>query len=240
MTTTPVAIQAVILAGGLATRMLPRTETVPKALLEVAGRPFIDWQLELIARTAITDVVMCVAHLADRIRDHVCDGSKYGLRVTYCEDTLLGTAGALRGALSHLADEFLVTYGDSYLRFDYAEPVRMLTRNADCDGVLAIYRNAGRHEVSNVITDGTWVLRYDKQAPDPAFDHVDYGAMALRRNVIAALPAGKKLGLDSIQRDLAARSRLRAFVARERFYEIGSPQGLAELDAMLLNPLHDS
>lgn len=226
-------MQVVVLAGGLATRMLPKTETVPKALLDVADRPFIDWQLELLARTGATEVVMCVAHLADKIRDHVGDGGRYGLRVIYVEDReLLGTAGAVRGALPHLADVFLVTYGDSYLPFDYSEPVRILREHDDCDGVLAIFRNAGRWEVSNVETDGEWVLSYDKTSRDPKFDHVDYGAMALRRAVIAALPPGKA-GLDVLQHDLAGNRRLRACVAHERFYEIGSPSGLAELDAYL-------
>jgi NDP-sugar pyrophosphorylase family protein len=226
-------MQIVVLAGGLATRMRPRTETLPKALLDVAGRPFVDWQLELLARSGATEVVMCVAHLADMIRDHVGDGARFGLRVTYVEDReLLGTAGAVRGALAHLADVFVVTYGDSYLPFDYGEPVRILSAHDDCDGVLAIYKNAGKWEVSNVETDGAWVLRYDKTSRDPKFDHVDYGAMALRRDVVAAWPPGK-LGLDVVQHDLAANRRLRACVAHERFYEIGSPGGLAELDSYL-------
>jgi N-acetyl-alpha-D-muramate 1-phosphate uridylyltransferase len=214
--------------------MLPRTETVPKALLVVGGRPFVDWQFELLASSEIREVVMCIAHLGEMIRAHVGDGSRYGLRVTYVEDDLLGTAGAVRSALPHLDDVFLVTYGDSYLRFDYAEPIRIVRAHADCDGAMSIYKNDGRWDTSNVVTDGDWVLRYDKHVRDPAFDHIDYGAMALRRDVIAALPPGK-LGLDVIQRDLATRHRLRACVARERFYEIGSPEGLAELDAFLTN-----
>lgn len=225
-------MQAVVLAGGLATRMLPRTEKIPKALLEVGGRPFVDWQLELLAGAGFTEVVFCIAHLADQIEAHVGDGSRFGLRVVYVKDELLGTAGALRVALPHLADVFLVTYGDSYLPFDYGEPVRILASHADCDGVMSIYKNAGKWEISNVVTDGEWVLRYDKTVRDPSFDHVDYGAMSLRRTVVEAFPSGK-LGLDGVQRDLAARHRLRACVARERFYEIGSPNGLAELDSYL-------
>jgi NDP-sugar pyrophosphorylase family protein len=226
----------VILAGGLATRMRPHTETVPKSLLEVAGRPFVDWQLELIARSGLTDVVMCIAHLGEQIRAHVGDGAQFGLRVAYAEEPagqLLGTAGALRGALPHLDRELLVTYGDSYLPFDYAGPLRVLREHADCDAVMAVFHNANRYDASNVITDGTWVASYDKSAhDDPRFDHVDYGATALRREAIEALPPGFS-GLDAVQRDLAARHRLRALVARERFYEIGSPTGLAELDAHL-------
>lgn len=228
-------MQAVVLAGGLATRMRPHTEKVPKSLLEVGGRPFVDWQLELLARAGLTDVVLLIAHLGEQIRAHVGDGAHFGVQVTYVSEPpgqLLGTAGAIRAALPHLASEFLVTYGDSYLTFDYAEPLQLLRAHADCDGVMAIFHNANRYDASNVITDGTWVTRYDKQQRDPAFDHVDYGATALRRSVIEALPEGPS-GLDAVQRDLAARHRLRACVVRERFYEVGSPGGLAELDAYL-------
>jgi len=232
-------MQAVVLAGGLATRMRPRTLTVPKALLEVAGRPFVDWQLERLATCGLPDVVMCVAHLGEQIRAHVGDGARLGVRVRWSfEDEgapgrLLGTAGALRAALPLLAPTFLVTYGDSYLPFDYAGPVRDLDAHGDCDGVMTVYRNAGRWDASNVVTDGTWVTRYEKGTGDRAFDHIDYGAIALRREVVAAVPAGQRADLAPILRDLAVRGRLRAHVARERFFEIGSPDGLAELDQHL-------
>ncbi len=149
--------------------------------------------------------------------------------------TLLGTGGAIRAALEHLAPTFLVTYGDSYLPFDYAEPLRILESHGDCDGVMAVFKNAGAWDASNVVTDGAWVLRYEKGNLDPAFDHIDYGATAVRREVIAALPAGQKHGFDAIQRDLAERKRLRACMAHERFFEIGSPEGLAALDHYLAN-----
>ncbi|HZJ54216.1 MAG TPA: sugar phosphate nucleotidyltransferase [Myxococcaceae bacterium] len=229
-------MQAVVLAGGLATRMHPHTERIPKSLLEVAGRPFIDWQLELLARAGIRDVVLCIAHLGGLIRAHVGDGSPHGLSVRYAEeepDWLLGTAGALRAAVALLAPRFLVTYGDSYLRFDYGAPLRLLADHADCDGVMAIYRNAGQIEPSNVATDGTWVLRYEKEASGEALDHIDYGATALRREVVEALPPGVPLGLDRVQAELAARGRLRALVVHERFFEIGSPAGRADLDRYL-------
>jgi len=226
-------MQAVVLAGGLATRMRPHTERVPKSMLEVAGRPFIDWQLELLAGSGIRDVVLCVAHLGDAISAHVGDGTRYGVSVRYAVEEpgrLLGTAGALRAAAALLSPRFVVTYGDSYLPFDYGEPLRLLERHPDCDGVMAVYRNAGRFEPSNVVTDGEWVLRYEKHPAGPEFDHIDYGASALRREVVEALPPGVALGLDRVQEDLAARGRLRALVVHERFFEIGSPSGWADLD----------
>jgi NDP-sugar pyrophosphorylase family protein len=233
-------VQAVVLAGGLATRMRPRTLSVPKAMLEVAGRPFVDWQLERLAACGLTDVVMCVAHLADQIEAHVGDGARFGVRVRWAREgsTLLGTAGAIRAALALLEPAFLVTYGDSYLPFDYAEPLRILESHADCDAVMSVYPNRGQWDTSNVMMDpsGEWVHRYEKGAKEAGgaeWDHIDYGATALRREVVAALPHGVKRGLDEIQHVLAGQKRLRGCIARERFFEIGSPEGLADLDRHL-------
>lgn len=233
-------MQAVILAGGLATRMLPRTLTTPKLLLPVAGRPFCDWQLEKIRASGFSCVLLCIAHLGEQVRDHVGNGEKYGLTVLYSDEgpTLLGTAGALHKARSLLADTFLVTYGDSYLPFDYAAPLRMLREHDDCDAVMTTFRNAGMWEKSNVDTDGTWVHRYEKNRPELKFEHVDYGALAFRRSVIDGLPTGPDGthtgGLEAVQRDLAEKKRLRAFVAHDRFFEIGSPEGLSALEQRLL------
>jgi NDP-sugar pyrophosphorylase family protein len=229
--------QAVVLAGGLATRMRPRTLTIPKSMLEVAGRPFIDWQLEKLRACGYDDVVLCVAFLAEQIRDHVGDGERFDVKVRYADEgqALLGTAGAIRNALDLLAPSFLVTYGDSYLPFDYGRPLRILDAHADCDGVMSIFENHGAWDTSNVEADaaGDWVVRYEKGRPDLRFPYIDYGAIALRREVIAAVPSGRPSGLDAIQSELARQKRLRAVVARDRFFEIGSPEGLSTLDQWL-------
>ncbi len=227
--------QAVILAGGLATRMQPRTLTVPKVLLEVAGRPFIEWQLELLVQYKYQRAVLCVAYLGEQVRAHVGSGARFGISVEYSEEgpTLLGTGGALRAAASLLEDEVLVTYGDSYLPFDYAGPLDALRAHNDCDGVMSVFRNAGKWDASNVRTDGAFVLAYEKGTTDPAFDHIDYGAIALRKSAVLELPEGERSGLDALQTRLAERRRLRAYVAHERFYEIGSPEGLASLEQRL-------
>jgi len=230
-------MQAVILAGGLATRMRPRTLTIAKAMLDVAGRPFIDWQLEKLRACGFDDVVLCVAHLGEQIEAHVGAGERFGVRVRYSNEgpTLLGTAGALRVALPMLDPTFLVTYGDSYLPFDYGEPLRVLRAHDDCDGVMSVFLNGGRWDSSNVVVDptGTRVARYEKGKNDPAFDHIDYGAIALRRTVIEPLSAGERHGLEAIHEALARAGRMRAVVAKERFYEIGSPEGLLALDTRL-------
>jgi MurNAc alpha-1-phosphate uridylyltransferase len=233
-------MQAVILAGGLATRMRPRTLTTPKFLLEVSGRPFAAWLLERLARAGYTDVLLCIAHLGETIRDFVGDGASFGLRVAYADEgpRLLGTAGALRRALDQLEPTFLVTYGDSYLPFDYAAPLRAMNAATDADGVMAVYDNEGRWDASNTAVrwdanGELWVSRYEKGSTDPTLRYIDYGAMALHRTIIARLPPDTPSGLDAIQHELARTGRLRAHLARERFFEIGSETGLLDFEKVI-------
>jgi N-acetyl-alpha-D-muramate 1-phosphate uridylyltransferase len=224
-------VLVVVLAGGLATRMRPSTLDVPKSMLAVNGRPFVDWQLERLAACGYREVVMCIGHLGDAIRSHVTDAARFGVTVRWSHegDARLGTGGALRHALDLLPPTFLVTYGDSFLPFDYSLPLKTLDASADCDGVMSVFRNDGRWDRSNVETDGAWVLRYEKGNDDPALTAIDYGAIALRRDVVERMPRGPS-GLDTLQCELAKAHRLRAVVATERFYEIGSPEGLAALE----------
>lgn len=238
-------MQAVILAGGLATRMHPRTLQTPKFLLEVGGKPFAAWLLERIASCGFDRVVLCIGHMGETIRSYVGDGSAFGLTVHYSDEgkTLLGTAGALRRALDLLEPSFLVTYGDSFLPFDYRAPVALLREHADADGVMAVYRNEGRWDSSNTTVrfdqrGDLWVERYEKardawERDAELPDHIDYGATALRRDVVERLPSDAVCGLDEVQRELARAGRLRAYRASERFYEIGSEAGLAELETKL-------
>jgi NDP-sugar pyrophosphorylase family protein len=228
-------LRAVILAGGLATRLGETTRGTPKALLPVGGRPFLAWQLERLVRSGYRDVLLLTGHLADSIAAFAGDGSAFGLRVRTLSDgpKLLGTAGALRRALDELDDDFLVTYGDSYLPFDYSGPLTDLRAHPEALGTMSVYPNAGRWDASNTLVRGETVERYEKGGTDPSLDHIDYGAIALRRSAIAAIEPDVACGLDVIQADLARRGLLRAYVATQRFYEIGSPAGLAELDQLL-------
>ena len=230
--------QAVVLAGGLATRMLPRTLETPKYLLAVAGRPFADWQLERLAASGYDEVVLSVGHLGERVRAHVGDGARHGLRVRYVDEggRRLGTGGALGLALAEglLAERFLVTYGDSYLDFDYAGPLDALAGSKGLLGVMAVYGNHGRLEPSNAALspDGRRVARYEKGG-GPGLDHIDHGATALDRASLALVQGRERFGLGELQGELARRGALGALVAREPFHEIGSEEGLAELEAHL-------
>ena len=228
-------MQAVILAGGLGTRLGERTRAMPKALLPIAGRPFLAWQLEALARCGFDHVLLCLAHFGDQIRDFLGEGAAFGVTVAYSEDgpRLLGTGGALRHALDLLAPSFLVTYGDSYLPFDYAAPLRDLEAHPEALGTLSVFQNDGAWDSSNTAVQGEAVLRYEKGSADPSLTYIDYGALALRRGVIAQRRAELAFGLDEIQSELSRSGSLRAYTARDRFYEIGSERGIHDLEQHL-------
>jgi NDP-sugar pyrophosphorylase family protein len=228
-------MQAVILAGGLATRLGARTRSIPKALLPIAGRPFLAWQLEALTRSGFTDVLLCISHLGEQIRDFLGDGSAFGVSAAYSEDgpKLLGTGGALRRALDFMQPRFLVTYGDSYLPFDYSAPLRDLERHPEALGTMSVFENAGAWDQSNTEVRGEQVIRYEKGGSDAALRYIDYGAIALCREVIAERPEQLAFGLDQVQTELARLGKLRAYVATERFYEVGSELGIRDLEAKL-------
>lgn len=229
--------QAVILAGGLATRMLPRTERVPKLLLPVAGRPFARWLLERLVTAGFDEAVLCIGHLGEAIVAEL--GERFGpLRLRHSNEGVarLGTGGALRLALPWLAPTFLVTYGDSYLPFDYAAPLADLEAHPEALGTMAVYRNDDQGDLSNTALSGELVARYAKRKPGdarpPELTYIDYGALALRRAVVEALPEGPS-DLSAVQARLARDGTLRALVATRRFFEIGSESGLLDLEREL-------
>lgn len=223
--TLPVAI----LAGGLATRLHPLTEIIPKSLIDVAGKPFIVHQLALLRRYGLTCVVLCVGHLGDLIRDTLGDGSDFGVDLHYVFDgpTLLGTGGALRGALPLLGEAFFVLYGDSYLECDYAAIEQTFWQSGKM-GLMTVLRNNDRWDRSNVLFRGDRIEHYDKRDRIPGMRHVDYGLGGLRAEVFAPYPPNRPLDLAAIYQDLLARDQLAAVEVHQRFYEIGSLAGLAE------------
>lgn len=229
--------QAVVLCGGLGTRLGPLAADTPKILLPIAGRPFLHHLVDRLEDCGFEDVILCAGHLGALVADAVSEGPTRMLSVRVSHDgvPLLGTAGALRKALPLLERTFLVTYGDSYLTFDYASPLEQLERHASALGCGAVYANRDQIEPSNIALRADLIVRYDKRrAPgDPPLDHIDYGATALRREAIAQLPANTTMGFDELQSELARREQLLAHVTPDRFYEIGSVQGVAELEAHL-------
>jgi NDP-sugar pyrophosphorylase family protein len=235
------ALQCVLLAGGLGTRMRPLTEAVPKALVPVLGRPFADWQLELLAEQGVERMVCCTGYRGDLLREHVGDGSRFGIAVSWSDEgsSLRGTAGAIR--LAHdrgLLDEaFLVLYGDSYLPVDLAG-VEAAWRRSGAPALMTVMRNDERWDRSNCIYADGRVVLYDKSRPAGRRDEmrwIDYGLSVLTGPTVADLvPSGTVVDLAALQHILSVSGRLAGVEVRERFYEAGSPAGLRDLEAHLL------
>jgi NDP-sugar pyrophosphorylase family protein len=223
-----------ILAGGLATRLRPATEKVPKALVEVAGQPFLAHQLRLLRSAGIRKVVLCVGYRGEMIENEFRGGSQFGMELTYSFDgpELLGTGGAIRKALPSLGKQFLVLYGDSYLPIDYTAPARAFIASSKL-GLMTVFRNEGRWDTSNVSFDAGVITSYNKKQPTPEMRHIDYGLGVLSESAFSSLEKKEAFDLAEIYRELIARNELAGFEVTQRFYEIGSPEGLAELDAML-------
>lgn len=218
-----------ILAGGLATRLRPITQTMPKSLIEVNGEPFAVHQLRLLHAKGIRRVVLCVGHLGDLVERAIGDGAAWGLQVDYSFDgpALLGTAGAIRKALPRLGDSFFVMYGDSYLPCDYAAIARTF-ESAHALGMMTVFRNEGKWDASNVEFEAGRILAYSKTSRTPRMRYIDYGLGVFRAEAFHGLPAGKMCDLTELYADLLQRKQLAAFEVHERFYEIGSPAGLRE------------
>jgi NDP-sugar pyrophosphorylase family protein len=218
-----------ILAGGLATRLLPITETIPKALVDVAGTPFIMRQLDYLRRQGVGRVVLCVGFLGEQIEAVVGDGSASGLSVSYSQDWphLMGTGGALKQALPLLDSRFLVRYGDSYLPIDFAAVERSFLASGK-PALMTVQRNADRWDKSNVLFRDNVIVEYDKRAPTPDMRHIDYGLGAISARVLLDESATEPFDLADIYHRLSLSGQLAGYEVHERFYEIGSHQGLAE------------
>ena len=232
-------MQCVILAGGIGTRMWPETMTVPKTLLPVHGKPFAAWQLSWLANSGIRSVVYSIGYLGDDVRAYVGDGSAWGVSVVYVDEGehLRGTAGALRLALDSgvLEGDFLVLYGDSWLQVDPAAVLESL-RGRPEPALMTVHRNEGQWDASNVIFDGHRVVRYAKGLSErpPEMRWIDYGLTALRQSVLEEhVPPDAVFDLAPVLSTLAAEGKLAGFEVPDRFYEIGSPRGRAELETVL-------
>jgi len=227
-------MQAVILAGGLGTRLRPLTRTVPKALIQVRGRPFVDYQLDLLKKSGIDDFVFCVGHLGEKVQGHLGDGSAFGCNIRYSYDgpNLLGPAGALKRAESLLQNRFFVTYGDAYLRAPYGDMMQTLGSSGRL-AVMAVYRNENRFGKSDIVVKEGAVARYDKKNRVEGMDWINYGVTALRKEALGFVPEGKFCDEEAFYGSLIERRELLAFEVEERFYEIGTPTSLSEFEAFI-------
>lgn len=223
-----------MLAGGLGTRLGTLAQTTPKVLVEVHGRPFIAHQLDLLHSQGIEQVVLCVGHMGEQVRSAVGSGEEFGLRVSYSFDGArpLGTGGALKHALPELGEAFFVLYGDAYLDVDYSAVQQAFERSGRL-GLMTVFRNQGRWDKSNVLLRDGRIACYNKRSPSTSMQHIDYGLGVLRATAFDDVPAGQPQDLAAIYERLVERDQLAAWEVTKRFYEIGSPAGLAETRAYL-------
>ena len=223
-----------ILAGGLATRLRPLTETIPKSLVTIGSEPFIAHQLRLLRGSGIDRVVLCVGHLGEMVRDYVGDGRRFGMAVEFSFDgvVLRGTAGSLRQALPLLGEAFLVVYGDSYLPCDYAAVQQFFLESGKA-GLMTVFRNEGRWDTSNVEFDGERIIAYDKRNRNERMHYIDYGLGLFQRRAFAAIGERDIYDLARLYQELLHRGELAGYEVSQRFYEIGSPAGIEELSAIL-------
>jgi NDP-sugar pyrophosphorylase family protein len=223
-----------ILAGGLATRLRPITDRIPKALVEINGEPFIAHQLRLLRSRGIRRVVLCLGYLGEMVRQVVGDGRMFDLAVDYSFDgpSLRGTAGAIHQALPLLGSAFFVLYGDSWLPCDYSAVEAAFLRSGKT-ALMTVFCNEGQWDTSNVEFAGGRILAYDKKNRNSRMHYIDYGLGAFNREAFDGLSAGSVYDLAAVYQDLLACGQLAALEMKERFYEIGSAAGIEELSISL-------
>ncbi|HXB58652.1 MAG TPA: nucleotidyltransferase family protein [Candidatus Acidoferrales bacterium] len=228
-------IPVAILAGGLATRLRPITEKIPKSLVPVADRPFLAHQLELLYSRGIRRAVLCIGYLGEMIQQDF-GSEKFGIKLDYSLDgpKLLGTGGAIKRALPLLGEEFFVLYGDSYLPIDYA-PIADFFYRSGKPGLMTVFRNEGKFDTSNVVFSDGEIKVYDKKNKLPEMRYIDYGLSLFKASVFDSYPADQVFDLAEVMGKLVREKQLAGFEVAERFYEIGSPAGLAELELKLKN-----
>jgi D-glycero-D-manno-heptose 1,7-bisphosphate phosphatase len=214
--------QAVILAGGRGTRLAPLTDTRPKPLIEIAGRPFIDHLLEMIRGQGIRRVAMLLGYKAQMIVDHLGDGSRFGLEISHSVTPEADETGRrLRAAAELLDPEFLLMYCDNYwpLRL---ERLWRSYKNSGAAMQIAVYDNSDGYTRDNVRVEDGFVAVYDKSRTAPDLKGVDIGFAILRRDLLDRLPNGNPSFEAALYPELVAQRQLAAFVTGHRYYSIGS------------------
>jgi NDP-sugar pyrophosphorylase family protein len=227
-------MQLAILAGGLGTRLGPLTANTPKSLVPVLGQPFLEHQIKLVREAGVRRLVLCIGHYGEQIVERFDDGSSYGVEIAYSQegDQLLGTGGALKKAEHLLDDAFMMMWGDSYLLLDYAA-IWKAFQAQDLPAMMVVYRNENKRVSSNVVVQDGKAVVYDKWMEDSAKVYIDEGLTCLTKRVLDRVPVGEPFAIEQVFKELAAEGKLAAYETDQPFYEIGSPEGIAELEAVL-------
>lgn len=223
-----------ILAGGYATRLGPLTKEIPKCLIEINGRPFVDWQLDLLVKNGYSEFVFCLSYKSELVQKHLGDGTSRGVNIQYSLDgeTQLGTGGAIQKALPKLGDVFGVIYGDSYLQINYTE-VEKSFLSSRFQAQMTVYENKNQFDSSNVEFVNGKLINYEKDSNNSHMHHIDYGITFFREAAFRPWGDSSSFDLSEVCHELATRGKLRGFEVFERFYEIGSREGIEEFSQYL-------
>lgn len=223
-----------VLAGGFATRLGSLTRDLPKCLIQVNGKPFVDWQIELLRNSGYSDFVFCISYKSDQIQDHLGDGSKWGIKIEYSLDgeTQLGTGGAIKNCLNKLGESFAVIYGDSYLPIDYGQ-VEEAFKHSTKSALMTVFENQNSLDASNVEYTNGKLIEYAKGSSNPRMRHIDYGLSYFHSSVFDAFPSDNAFDLADLVTGLSKIGKLGGFEVLNRFYEIGSISGIEDLSNYL-------
>ena len=222
------SLSVAILAGGLGTRLKSKTNTKPKALIDIAGKPFIIRQLDHLFSEGIKHIVICAGHFGQQIEDLIGSGNKFNLKIDYSYDgqELLGTGGAIKKALPFLGKDFFILYGDSFLPIKY-NLIENAFYKAKKTALMTIFKNIGKWDTSNVSLQKNIVV-YDKKKPKPNMIFIDCGLSVVNNSIFDLYPKDKNFDLGDIYHQLSLKGKLAVHEVYDRFYEIGSSSGLNE------------
>ena len=223
-------MQVAILAGGLATRLGDLTKNQPKSMLEIHGGPFLEYQLELLREGGVNNIILCIGHMGEQIERHFGDGMKYGVNIQYnLEDKPLGTAGALKKAEALLDDVFFTMYGDSFLFLDFSL-IMSYFKSQNKLALMTVYKNYDCYDKSNTAVEGNLVKNFSKKEKTKDMVYIEYGANIFKKEALKMIPDNQPYSLDDLFPRLVEKEELLAFEVKERFYEIGSLQGLKDFE----------
>lgn len=227
-------IPLILLAGGLATRMRPVTEKIPKSMIDINGKPFIHHQLTLLKNKGISHIIICIGYLGEKIIECVGDGRAYGIKVEYSKDgdKLLGTGGAIKNIGNILPEKFFILYGDSYLDINYREIEENFLKS-NKKGLMTVYKNEDKYDTSNVLFQDNKLKKYSKTNKIAEMNYIDYGLGILERSIFSPYQDGAIFDLAEIYEKLSDEEQLLGYEVFKRFYEIGSPDGLQDLRKIL-------
>ena len=227
-------MQMIILCGGLATRLGDLAKTIPKSMILVDGKPFLEYQIENLKNHSIKDLVLCVGHLSEKIESHFGDGKKFGVKIQYSHDgdKPLGPIGAVKNAEHLLEDIFFIMYGDSYLSVDFQKAYSYFM-NHDKLGMMVVYKNYNKYDKSNLIVEDNEVVGYRKKDQTKDVIYIDYGASILQKKALDSIQKNTFYSTESFFTNLINRKQLLAFEAKERFYHIGNPDALKEFESFI-------